>query len=312
MSYKIFRIEELNLSNLFYQSPRKIIVDNKETIFIPLIYKEKENIYPVLFQLPSIKINDSYKNDTLLIPINTNNHNRTMALKTILNDLDEKLINDFKVHGKKWCKEVINNLKNIEYKALVNEIDDDELIYSNGVLNLQLQKYSPKVYNEKRELCDDYEEVLHKGCIVQCILELKGLMIQLNDDNNEIFPCIKTHQIRYIEEKLLDVNLDNYSFLDSEVELKVSEMPKKSALQKLEEAVDTSSESQEESEDDESEEDQSEEEEYDEDNMDKLLEDDSDTSDSDDDLLKKIAKEESSESEKKVKKSNKKFYMKKN
>lgn len=149
MSYKIFRIEELDLSNFFYQSPRKLTIDNRETIFIPLIYK-KDNVYPILFQLPSIKINDSYKNDTLLIPINTTNPNKTLALKTILNNLDEKLINDFKVNGKKWCKEVLNNLKNIEYKALVNEIDDDESIYSNGVLNLQLQKYLPKVYNEKR------------------------------------------------------------------------------------------------------------------------------------------------------------------
>ncbi len=315
MSYKIFRIEELNLSNFFYQSPRKIINNNHETIFIPMVYRENENVFPVLFQLPTIKINDSYKKDSLLLPINTNNYKKTEVLKSFLNNLDEKLINDFKVHGKKWCKEVIHNLKNIEYKALVNEIDDDEAIYNNGVLNIQLEKFSPKVYNEKKELCDNYDEVLQKGCTVQCILELKGLMIQLSNETNEIYPFIKTHQIRYIEEKLLDVNLDNYSFLDSDVEIKVSEMPKKSALQNLEEAInendseeDSDEDSDEESDDDDEEE--TEEEEYNEDNMDKLLNDESETSDSDDELLRKIAKEESSEEEKKKPKG-KKFYMKK-
>lgn len=165
----------------------------------------------------------------------------------------------------------------------------------------------------KRELCENYEKVLHKGCTLQCILELKGLMIQLSENNNEIYPCIKTHQIRYIEEKILDVHLDNYSFLDSEVEIKVSEMPKKSALQKLEETVNNTSEEETEEGDDEEEDDDNEDDDDEDDddddknNMDKLLENNSDTSDSDDELLRKIAKEESSESEKAPKNQRRKF-----
>ena len=213
MSFKIFRLDELNLDNFLFQSPRKVeLLNSKNAILIPMIYKyeEEKKILPILFQLPSVKLNDSYKNDMLLIPINPINSNKTAVMKSVLENVDNKLINDFRLNGKKWCKEVIANLKNIEYKAIVNEIDDDDVVYENGVLNLQLlnntytMNKSIKIYNEKKELVEqeDYDKVLIKGTIIQCIVELKGLMITLNDEDNEIFPLIKIHQIRFIEEKL--------------------------------------------------------------------------------------------------------------
>jgi len=226
MSFKIFRLEELNLDNFFFQSPRKVeLLQSKNAILIPMIYKDEEarKILPILFQLPSIKLNDSYRHDdVLLVPINPINNNKTDIMKSVLNNIDNKLINDFKLNGKKWCKEVIQNLKNIEYKAIVNEIDDDDVIYENGVLSLSLlTNNNLKIYNEKKELIDkeDYGKVLIKGTIIQSIIELKGLMITLNDEDNEIFPLLKVHQIRYIEEKMLEVNLDNYSILDSDIEV---------------------------------------------------------------------------------------------
>jgi len=235
MSFKIFRVEELDNKNFFYQSSKKINFNNKKVVFIPTAYNHNDNVLPILFQVPSIRLNDSYKKDSLLLPINPVNSNKTTVLKNFFNNLDEKLIQDFKVNGKKWCKEILQNLKNIEYKALVNIIEDDESVYDNGVLNLQLEDINTtlfnknknqngvKVYNEKKELVDEenYKDVLQKGNIVQCILELRGLVITYSEnpnESNEIFPYIKTHQIRYYEEKLVDINLENYSFLESEVE----------------------------------------------------------------------------------------------
>ena len=234
MSFKIFKVEEIDNEKFLYQTPKKINFNNKKVIFIPIIYKDNLNSLPILFQIPSIKLNDSYRKDNLLLPISPINSNKTSNLKNFLNNLDEKFIEDFKLNGKKWCKELLQNLKNIEYKALVNVIDDDEKVYDNGVLSLQLEDInntlfnknksnSVKVYSDRKELIDEenYKDVLQKGNIVQCILELKGLVITISEntnESNEIFPYLKTHQIRYSEEKLLDVTLENYSFLESEVE----------------------------------------------------------------------------------------------
>ena len=233
MSYKIFKIDDLDNKNFIYQSPKKINFNDKKVVFIPIVYKNSNSITPILFQVPSIKLNDSYKKDNLLLPINTVNTNKIMIIKNFFNNLDEKFIQDFKSNGKNWCKEVLQNLKNFEYKALVNIIEDNDLIYDNGVLNIQLEDINTtlfnknnstvKVYNEKKELVNEenYKDVLQKGNIIQCILELKGLVITYSEDpneTNEIFPYIKTHQIRYHEEKAIDVILDTYSFMDSEIE----------------------------------------------------------------------------------------------
>lgn len=301
MSYKIFNIDEIQLSNFIYQSPKKINMPDKKCIFIPMVYKENEKIIPILFQLPSIKLNDSYKKDKLLIPINAIKQNKTEILKNLLNNIDEKIIQDFKMHGKKWCKEMVENLKNIEYKALVNEIDDDDLIYDNGVLNLQLDDinnyllnkssdFNVKVFNERKELItDQLEEVLTKGSIVQCIIEIKGLIILLNSDSNEIFPYVKTHQIRYFEEKVLDVNLDYYSFLESEVEPKKNTVASSNINQNVQAMQNIKEESEELDnldELDDSSEESEESEEY-----------DSDSGSSDDEILKKLTKDDTSSEE---------------
>jgi hypothetical protein len=297
MSYKIFNIEDIQLDNFIYQSPKKINMPDKKCIFIPLVYKENEKILPILFQLPSIKLNDSYKKDSLLVPLNAIKPNKTEILIKLLNDIDEKIIQDFKNHGKKWCKEMAENLKNIEYKALVNDIDDNDLVYDNGVLNLQLNDinnylfnknidFNIKIFNEKKEQINEpLEDVLIKGNIIQCIIELKGLIILLNHDSNEIFPLIKTHQIRYFEEKVLDINLDNYSFLDSEVEPKKIVSNPVASMNKIKEAS----------------------EEIDElDELDDSSDEYSDSSDedsesSDDEILKRISKEKSSSEDKNLK-----------
>jgi hypothetical protein len=334
MSFKIFRIEELDNKNFFYQSSKKINFNNKKVVFIPTAYKYNESILPILFQVPSIKLNDSYKKDSLLLPINPVNSNKTTILKNFFNNLDEKLIQDFKLNGKKWCKEILQNLKNIEYKALVNVIEDDESVYDNGVLNLQLEdinttlfnknknQTSVKVYNEKKELVDEenYKDVLQKGNIIQCILELRGLVITYSDnpdESNEIFPYIKTHQVRYYEEKLLDVTLENYSFLESEIEPSTKNNANKNLKEVNNDQDDLSS--SEESED--SMESEKSEESLQSEEKEELVEEDSDkelykdkngqyvlndyssdsssstSSDSDSEILKKIAKDISSEEE---------------
>jgi hypothetical protein len=235
MSHKIFKVDEMDLNNINYFSPKKILANNKNFLFIPMVYNEN---MPILIQLPSIKLNDSYKKDVLILPIKTTNINKTLLIKTFFNNLDNKILTDFKAHGKKWCKEIPQILKNIDYRAVINEIDDEEDVYDNGILSLQLEDINNtlfgknlnsynndiKVYNEKKELIlnTDYESVLQKGNFVQCIIEFRGLIITQNENSSEIIPYIKVHQIRYSEEKIVHVNLDSYSFLESEVEPRIN------------------------------------------------------------------------------------------
>ena len=300
MSYKIFNIEEIQLGNFIYQSPKRINMPDKKCIFIPMVYKENEKVLPILFQLPSIKLNDSYKKDNLLLPINAIKQHKTEILKNLLNNIDEKIIQDFKNHGKKWCKEMVENLKNIEYKALVNDIDDDDIIYDNGVLNLQLNDinnyllnkntdFNLKIFNEKKEEVNEkMEEVLIKGSIIQCIIELKGLIILLNSESNEIFPYVKTHQIRYFEERVLDVNLDQYSFLDSEIEPKKqsNQIQNIQIMDNIKEETEDNLDALDDTSEEESEEDS----------------DETDSESSDDEILKKISREETSEEDELAKK----------
>jgi len=244
MSYRIFKPEEVNLDNIVYHKSKKLEnSDGKEYINIPISYscKDGSNI-PLIFQIPSIRLNDSYiKNNSnnsnvLFLPIKTINDNKTAGLKSFLNDLDEKIISDFKKNGRNWCKNYIDNLVNIEYKALVNDIDDDDIIYDNGVLSLELDTgplSKIKIYDENKQIIDNeqVENCLLKGNIVQCILELKSIAIVTQNDSNEIFSCIKTHQIRFkkpLQEsqesqeidsiEAPDVDIVDYSFLESEIE----------------------------------------------------------------------------------------------
>jgi hypothetical protein len=124
----------------------------------------------------------------------------------------------------------------------------------------------------------------------------------INNNNNEIYPYIKTHQIRYIEEKLFDVNLEDYSFLESEIEpqqkvlpiqqyQQLQNNPNKTMLQRLEENIVESDESsQEENE--------------------QINLDDSSTDSDDSELIRKITQNDTS-SEEMPKKVNKKFFNKK-
>ena len=344
MSYKIFRIEDLDNKNFFYQSAKKINFNDKKVVFIPIVYKNNNSISPILFQVPSIKLNDSYKKDNLLLPINTNNSNKTIILKNFFNDLDEKFIQDFKTNGKNWCKEVMQNLKNFEYKALVNIIEDTDNIYDNGVLNIQLEDISTtlfnknysavKIYNEKKELVaeENYKDVLQKGNIVQCILELKGLVITYSenpDETNEIFPYLKTHQLRYHEEKSIDVVLETYSMLDSEIEPDIEPVSKQNIqniqnLQNIEENNYNTSENSDNSENSENSDVQpkniievlvggdANKEIYKDSNGNYVLNDySSDSSDSNSEILKNIAKELSSEEESPKPKPKRKYTKKK-
>ena len=237
MSYKIFKPEEINLDNIVYHKSKKLEnSDGKEYVNIPISYNNNNTNIPLIFQIPSIQLNDSYikKNSSaLLIPIKTINENKTTGLKSFLNDLDEKIISDFKTNGRKWCKNYIDNLVNIEYKALVNDIDDDDIIYDNGVLSLELDTNATskiKIYDENKQFVsnNEIENCLVKGNIIQCILELKSIAIVTQDDSNEIFSCIKTHQIRFKKPEdqesdsdsieVPDVDIVDYSFLESEIE----------------------------------------------------------------------------------------------
>ncbi len=228
----ILRHDEIDVNNITYFSQQKY----GNIIFVPIGYKYNTGKIPLIFQIPSIKLNDMYKHNNMIVPINCLNKFKTPSLKELLNNIDDRLINDFKSYAHVWFRDFETNIKNLDYKSIVNDISsstDNDDIYSNGVFGLKLideyatlikkQPTHAKIYdidkNIKNEI--DYNKFLVSGTIVQSIIELKGILINITDTNNEIIPYIKVHQIRFIEEeKLNDINLDMYSFLDSEIEPK--------------------------------------------------------------------------------------------
>jgi hypothetical protein len=135
----------------------------------------------------------------------------------LLNDIDDKIINDFKNNARTWCE--LQEILDIEYRPLVD--DDDN--YDEQVMRLQLDDIVSsepylKLFDENCNMIHDanYETYLKKNTTIQTIIELRGLIIDINESENVIYPFLRTHQIKYCEDKEMNFTLENYSFVESE------------------------------------------------------------------------------------------------
>ena len=231
----ILRHDEIDINNIRYYSQQKF----GNTLYIPIGYEFHSKKIPLIFQIPSIKLNDSYKHNNIIVPINCINKYKTQSLKKLLLDIDQKIMLDFKKNAHIWFRDIETNVKNFDYKSCVNEINDKDTdkdnIYANGVFGLNLiddnaklikkQQTHTRVYNVTKNICNecDYHKVIVSGTTIQSIVEVKGIIIKIENDESEVLPYIKVHQVRYIEEeKINDIDLDAYSFLDSEIEPKIN------------------------------------------------------------------------------------------
>lgn len=231
MNFTIFKLYDFDLEKLVYLDPIKN--PNNNTIFIPtMLNHNNKKIHP-LIQVPSIKLCDNYKNNILICPLVGLDEEKTAIIRKFFNNIDNKVINDFKKYGKTWCP----NIKNISYKAIVSEIDEENSITQytdvNEVITFNLFNkdkdgnvtFFTKVYDAKKNIItpENIENYLQRGNIIQSIIEFRGINITLENNNLEVQFIIRTHQIR-VTETYKEINIESYSFLDSEIEPQISQV----------------------------------------------------------------------------------------
>ncbi|ARF09009.1 hypothetical protein Catovirus_1_1059 [Catovirus CTV1] len=221
MQHKILKLEEIDMKNIEFMKPIK----KKSDIIVPIHYKTNSNILgktPLLVQVPSLYLNDTYKEkSSLILPFMGKTDYSTNLVCEFFNNLDSIILSNIK----KILYELVNeknnkiNFSDISYKAIVNEIEgDDNEIYKNGLIKYKLHNnkdFATKIFDENKNLIDvmDYSKKMVKGTYIKSIIEINSLVIR----DSVIQVYIKPHQLR-VQYKFDTVNLDSYSFIDSDDE----------------------------------------------------------------------------------------------
>ena len=216
---KIFKLDEINFDNINFLKSTK----NKSDIIIPIYYKYNDKKLPLLLQVPSLYLNDSYNGkDAIILPLRGRTEQSTKNVCNFFYELDSTIISSLKKVLYDIKKENIYklNFSNISYKSIVNEIEgDDNEIYNNGLIRYKLydaKEFSTKIFDDNKNLLQsfEYNNKIVKGIFIKSIIEINSLVLR----DNIIHVYIKPHQLRLMEEKLDVVNLENYSFFDSDDE----------------------------------------------------------------------------------------------
>lgn len=222
MENKILKLEQVRMNNINFSKPTKI----KSDIVVPIYYKFNENKLgkvPLLIQVPSLYLNDSNNGkDLIILPLMGKTEQSTKLIGEFFNNLDTTIISNIKkiLYELKNEKKYRIDFSNISYKSIVNEIEgDDNEIYINGLIKYKLyntKEFSTKVFDENKNLVhpQNYQDKIIKGVYIKSIIEINSLVLR----DNMIHVYIKPHQLRIIEDKINNVNLENYSFIDSDDE----------------------------------------------------------------------------------------------
>ncbi|AYV78888.1 MAG: hypothetical protein Edafosvirus44_3 [Edafosvirus sp.] len=208
MSISIYKLNDVDINKITYSSPFDI--DGKTIIYINYMNKNQ-----LLVQVPSLVSNDPIDNNEIVLPLQAKNNKLTESVNNFFKSLDDKIVNDIRKNAKAW------KIKgNIKYRAIVSVMEDsNDKIYENGLIRLKLldqTDFTTKIYNKKRELLskNEYIELLNRNCFVKSIIELSSIWF-----NNDIITLnIRTHQLRITNKIPKIIQVDKYSFSDSEEE----------------------------------------------------------------------------------------------
>lgn len=213
---RIIKIENMNMNNINHKNPMK----RNRDIIIPLYYGDVSSNKSLLLQVPSLFINDSYNykspNRSLLLTLKRQTKVGSDQITKIFNDLDSKILDILKkkiyIIKKLYYNEI--DLSKISYRTMVNEIDDSDEVYNNGVLKYNLINLT-KVYDENKRLLNipEYRNIM-KGVYIKSIIEINSIVIRNNIAYVNLFP----HQLRIVKESTRPIMLSEYSFIDSEEE----------------------------------------------------------------------------------------------
>lgn len=213
----IFKLEDILMDNIKFMRPIKI----KNDIVVPILYGHSGKSDPMLVQIPSLYLNNSYNgNGTILLPLIGRTECTTIDIVNFFSELDRTMIANIKsiLYGIKRENRHSMDFSNISYKSIINEIEgDDGEIYKNGLIKYKIcGDFSSKIYDENKNFIhqEEYEGKLVKGIYLKSIIEINSLVLR----DNVIHVYIKPHQLRITEEKFQSICLDSYSFIDSDDE----------------------------------------------------------------------------------------------
>lgn len=214
----IFKLEDISMSNIKFSRPIKI----KKDIVVPILYNNQSSV-PFLVQVPSLYLNNSYNgNNVIILPLIGRTEQTTIDVVNFFSELDRTIISNIKniLYGIKRENRYMMDFSNISYKSIINEIEgDDNEIYKNGLIKYKIYgsgDFTSKIYDENKGYIypNDYENKLIKGIYIKSIIEINSLVLR----DNVIHVYIKPHQLRITEEKFQSINLESYSFIDSDDE----------------------------------------------------------------------------------------------
>jgi hypothetical protein len=219
MTINILKIGEVDYSKISYLSA----VYNRESknIEIPICYKHNKNI-PFLVQVPSLFNNDRYnEKGELILPLLSKTEKITNQVSNFFKKLDDLFVSQIKsqITKLKTNKNIPQrNIKNISYRAIVNELDndgeEDNPIYRNGLIRLKINDTITQLYDENKVLINlnEYENVLTQGSYVKSIIEINAIILSDNEVTINIIP----HQLRVSEDVINKIQLIEYSFIESD------------------------------------------------------------------------------------------------
>ena len=205
-------LSDIDLAKILFLEPEI----NGEYITIPICYQADKK-RPLLLEVPSLYLNDTYENtDLLMLPLMGRNDETTYLVNDFFRDLDNHIVDNIQkilinLKSKKLPDSLKLNSSDVSYKSIVIEVDDPDDIYKNGIIKYRFNS-STKLYDENKLLVDkeNYCRHLVAGKYVRSIIEINSLIIK---DNN-VITHTRLHQLKLVPDKLEKVSLTDYSFTE--------------------------------------------------------------------------------------------------
>ena len=171
-------------------------------------------------QIPSLVINNSYKNNGyIILPLNGKNRKTTEIVNTFFKTLDKEIVEHIKRSIAVLRKTNKISATDISYRAIVNELEgDDDEIYKNGLIRYRLDMPETVVYDDKKNVIpqNNYQNAFVKGVYVKSIIEISN--ISINTKTGNVVLNIKPLQLRVQDETIEKSELKAYSFYDDSEE----------------------------------------------------------------------------------------------
>ena len=177
-SYSVpLKLSQINLDNIVY----KDIKSNSKKTVVFLKYKKDKSINNFVIQTPTfLNINDPIKFKNywdLEIPIFGKKENKVNEFSAFLNDLDQKIMYDARIHSSKWFNNF--DIEEINYQKTIRESDNKK--FKNGTFKIKILnnfdfKTVVQLNNTKKINVSD----IPKNSWVKMIFEVHALWITKN------------------------------------------------------------------------------------------------------------------------------------